>query len=68
MSNINKSNHVNRGVEIFLNGGKRKQPKNFHIIYEKLVSFFQREVTIYFEFSLSFRKKSYFPGEKNVSN
>lgn len=64
MSNINKSNHVNRGVEIFLNGGKKRQPKNFHIIYEKLVIFLQREVTIYFEFSLRFRKKNYSPGEK----
>lgn len=68
MSNINNVNHVNRGVEIILSGRRRKQPKNFHIIYEKLVSFLQREVTIYFEFSLSFRKKVTFPEKKNVSN
>ncbi len=68
MSSINNLNHVNRGVEIILNGGKRKQPKNFHIIYEKLVCFLQREVTIYFEFSLSFRKKVTFQEKKNVSN
>ncbi len=68
MSSINNLNHINRGVEIILNGGKRKQPKNFHIIYEKLVCFLQREVTIYFEFSLSFRKKVTFQEKKNVSN
>ena len=68
MSNINNLNHINRGVEIILNGGKKKQPKDFHIIYEKLVLFLRRELTIYFEFSLSFRKKNTFPEKKNVSN
>ena len=55
---INKSkNHdINRGVELILNGGK-KQSKPFHIIFEKMVCFLKREVTIYFEFSLKTRKK-----------
>jgi hypothetical protein len=57
MTNINNTNHINRGIELILSGGKRKQPKDFHIIFEKLVCFLRREVTIYFEFSLSFRKK-----------
>lgn len=57
MKSINNNIHVNRGVELILNGGKRKQPKDFHIIYEKLVSFLRREVTIYFEFSINLRKK-----------
>ena len=52
-----KNREVNRGVELILNGGK-KQTKPFHIIFEKMVSFFKREVTIYFEFSLKARKKS----------
>lgn len=56
-SNINKNIQVNRGFELLLNGGKRKQPKNYHIIFEKLVCFLRREVTIYFEFSLTFRKR-----------
>ena len=57
--NINKSNNldINRGVELILNGGK-KQQKPFHIIFEKMVCFFKREVTIYFEFSFKTRKKS----------
>ena len=55
---INKSKirDVNRGVELILNGGK-KQSKPFHIIFEKMVCFLKREVTIYFEFSLKMRKK-----------
>ena len=47
----------NRGVDFILNGGRRKHSKNFHIIFEKMVCFFRREVTIYFEFSLKARKK-----------
>jgi hypothetical protein len=52
-----KNREVNRGVELILNGGK-KQTQPFHIIFEKMVCFFKREVTIYFEFSLKSRKKS----------
>ena len=56
---INKvtDREVNRGVELILNGGK-KQTQPFHVIFEKMVCFFKREVTIYFEFSLKSRKKS----------
>ena len=55
--NINKNNHVNRGVDFLLNGGKRKQTQPFHIIFEKMVCFLNREVNVYFEFSFSTRKK-----------
>ena len=51
-----KNREVNRGVDLILNGGK-KQTQPFHIIFEKMVCFFKREVTIYFEFSLKSRKK-----------
>lgn len=57
MSNLNNDIHMNRGVEFILHGGKRKQQKDFHIIFEKLVCFLKREVTIYFEFSLVVKKK-----------
>ena len=57
-TNLNKDNdHINRGVEFILNGGKRKQPKDFYIVFEKLVRFLKREVTIYFEFSLTIKKE-----------
>ena len=52
-----KNREVNRGVELILNGGK-KQTKPFHIIFEKMVCFFKREVTIYFEVSFKSRRKS----------
>ena len=54
---INKSkNHGNRGIEVILNGGKKKQPKPFQIVLEKMVCFFKREVNIYFKFSLGVKK------------
>ena len=57
-TNINKpEDHFNRGVEFILNGGKRKQTQPFHIIFEKIVCFLDREVTVYFEFSLKSRKR-----------
>ena len=55
---INKNeDHFNRGIELILNGGKRKQTQPFHIIFEKIVCFLNREVTIYFEFSFKSRKR-----------
>ena len=69
--NINKRNstrEVNRGVELILNGGK-KQTQPFHIIFEKMVCFFKREVTIYFEFSLKIKEEKLVPrGKNNVSS
>jgi hypothetical protein len=56
MTDLNKNIQVNRGLELFLNGGKRKQPKTCHINVNKVVSFLKREVTIKFEFSLNIRK------------
>jgi hypothetical protein len=57
MSSINKSNTppINRGVELVL---KRRQPvkKTFSICFEKMVSFLNREITIYFNFSLKIGK------------
>ena len=71
MSNddINKSeDHGNRGVDFLLNGGKKKQ-NQFHIIFDKMVCFLNREVTIYFEFSFNSKKKKVVPRrKKNVSS
>ena len=64
-----KEDHKNRGVEFLLNGGKRKQTQPFHIIFEKMVCFLKREVTIYFEFSISTRKRKVVSRrKKNVSS
>jgi len=66
-SNINKNeDHKNRGIEFLLNGGKRKQTQPFHIIFEKMVCFLNREVNVYFEFSLNVgKKKRVNPRRKN---
>jgi hypothetical protein len=56
MSDINNDITPNRGVELILTGGKRKQPKLFHLIFEKMISLLKREITIYFEFSIKSRK------------
>jgi len=53
---INNDNHTNRGIDFILNGGKTKQKKPLHIILEKMVCFFNREVTVYFEISFNLRK------------
>ena len=68
--NINKpEDHRNRGIEVILNGGKRKQTQPFHIIFEKMVCFLNREVTIYFEFSFKSRKRKVVSrGKRNVSS
>jgi len=56
-STINKSkNHGNRGIELIFNGGKKRQPKPFRIVLDKMVCFFKREVNIYLEFSFRIRK------------
>jgi len=55
---INKTNtKVNRGVELMLYGGKKKKKKQIHITLDKIISFFNTEIDIYFEFSLNLRKK-----------
>ena len=54
---INKSDiPVNRGLELILNGGKKKR-KTFHILLNKMICFFNTEIDIHFEFSLNLRKK-----------
>ena len=67
---INKNeDHFNRGIELILNGGKRKQTQPFHIIFEKMVCFLNREVTVYFEFSFKSRKRTVVSRRKrNVSS
>ena len=62
--NINKNeDHINRGVEFLLNGGKRKQTEPFHIMFEKMVCFLRWKVNIHFEFSIKTSRS-----KKNVSN
>jgi hypothetical protein len=54
--------HINRGVELLLRKRRKKTvPKTFQVRFGKLLSFFSREVELYFNFYLDFRKKD--PGE-----
>jgi hypothetical protein len=56
MSDINKTITPNRGVELILSRRRSTKRKLIHIIYEKMICFLKREVTIYFEFSIKLRK------------
>lgn len=55
-----KSLRLNRGVELLLRNKKRREPKpkTFQVKFGKIVSFFSREVDVFFQFHLDFRKKS----------
>ena len=50
---------INRGVELILAGGRPKtqKVKPLGIRFERIVSFFQREIHFTFEFSLRINKK-----------
>ena len=56
----NTSLKLNRGVELLLRNKKRREPKpkTFQVKFGKIVSFFSREVDIFFNFHLDFKKKS----------
>ena len=63
-SDISKKNQssklpINRGVELILSGGRPKtqKVKPVGIRFEKIVSFFKREIHFTFEFSLRINKK-----------
>jgi len=52
---LNNSNYeINRGFEFILNAGRKKQVTSF--VFDKIFNLFNREIGIYFEFSLSKRK------------
>jgi len=52
---LNKSDlEINRGFEFILNAGRKKQVTSF--VFDKIFNLFNREIGIYFEFSLSKKK------------
>ncbi len=57
MTSINNTDapEINRGVELILRRRKLEK-KTFSFNFEKMVSFFNREVTISFNFSFNVRK------------
>ena len=52
---------INKGVELMLRNKKlvkkRREPKSFQFIFGQMVSFFKREIHIYFEFSFDIQRK-----------
>ena len=59
---LNKGNnnplHINRGVELLLRNKRRKpeEPKTFQVRFGKVISLFKRELHLYIDFSLDYRK------------
>jgi hypothetical protein len=50
--------HINKGVELLLRRKtKSKKPKTFHLKFSKMISFFKREIHIYFEFFTDIKKR-----------
>ena len=55
---INKSTyHMDRGFELILSGGKRKKPKSFRLLLDKMISFFNKNINIHFDFYVDVKSK-----------
>ena len=56
-NDINKStSHIDRGFELILSGGKKKRPKSFSIVLNKVISLLKRKITIHFDFFIDIQK------------
>ena len=50
-NDINKStDHIDRGFELILSGGKKKRPKSFRLLLDKMISFFNKDINIHLDF------------------
>ena len=50
---INKStDHIDRGFELILSGGKKRKPKSFRLYFDKMISFFHKKINIHLDFYL----------------
>ena len=55
---INKStDHIDRGFELILSGGKKKRPKSFRLLLDKMISFFNKDINIHLDFYLDVKPK-----------
>ena len=55
---INKStDHIDRGFELILSGGKKKRPKSFRLLLDKMISFFNKDIHIHFDFYVDVKPK-----------
>ena len=57
-NDINKStSHIDRGFELILSGGKKKRPKSFPLLLDKMISFFNKDINIHFDFYVDVKSK-----------
>jgi len=55
---INKStDHIDRGFELILSGGKKRKPKSFRLMLDKMISFFNKDINIHFDFYVNVKSK-----------
>ena len=55
---INKStDHIDRGFELILSGGKKKRPKTFRLLLDKIISFFNKDINIHLDFYVDVKPK-----------
>ena len=57
-NDINKStDHIDRGFELILSGGKKKRPKSFRLLLDKMISFFNKDINIHLDFYVDVKPK-----------
>ena len=57
-NDINKStDHIDRGFELILSGGKIKRPKTFRLLLDKMISFFNKDINIHLDFYVNVKTK-----------
>ena len=57
-NDINKStDHIDRGFEVILSGGKKKRPKSFRLLLDKMISFFNKDINIHLDFYVDVKPK-----------
>ena len=55
---INKStDHIDRGFELIPSGGKKKRPKSFRLLLDKMISFFNKDIRIHLDFYVDVKPK-----------
>jgi len=56
---INKStDHIDRGFELILTGGKKRKPKSFRLYFDKMISFFNKKINIHLDFYVDVKSKN----------
>ena len=57
-NDINKStDHIDRGFELILSGGKKKRPKSFRLLLDKMISFFNKHIRNHLDFYVDVKPK-----------